>query len=137
MVEATWHLFWWRPDRADRYLVEPLETHYQRVSIISLEGFTGIIALSDDEARRLAHLYPKLNVLLSERAYLEGALAKLESRLNPFPRHLRDEVHQHLRECRLLRLAPTPPELRLLVSSALHMPRAVQRRALVYICLHF
>ena len=87
MVAATWHLFWARPDRTDRYLIEPLESRYQR-AFISPDGFTGLIALSGDdrrfaEAGRLARLYPRLKVLLSERTDLVGALAKLGGGIDP------------------------------------------------------
>ena len=37
---ATWHLFWTRPDWADRFFVEPLESRYQRASISSPDSFT-------------------------------------------------------------------------------------------------
>jgi hypothetical protein len=40
LFAATWHFFWTRPDWADRFLVEPLESRYWRASISSLDSFT-------------------------------------------------------------------------------------------------
>ena len=65
-----------------------MESRYQRAPIVLLETLTGIIALSGDdrrfaEAGRLARLYPKLKVLLSEKTDVEGALAKLGGGIDP------------------------------------------------------
>ena len=131
MVAATWHLFWARPDRTDRYLIEPLESRYQR-AFISPDGFTGLIALSGDdrrfaEAGRLARLYPRLKVLLSERTDLVGALAKLGGGIDPSRVILETKstnTYENAIYCASL-VRPTSPEHWLLVTSALHMPRAV------------
>ena len=131
MVAATWHLFWARPDRTDRYLIEPLESRYQR-AFISPDGFTGLIALSGDdrrfaEAGRLARLYPRLKVLLSERTDLVGALAKLGGGIDPSRVILETKstnTYENAIYCASL-VRPTSPERWLLVTGALHMPRAV------------
>lgn len=131
MVAATWHLFWARPDRTDRYLIEPLESRYQR-AFISPDGFTGLIALSGDdrrfaEAGRLARLYPRLKVLLSERTDLVGALAKLGGGIDPSRVILETKstnTYEDAIYCASL-VRPTSHERWLLVTGALHMPRAV------------
>ena len=131
MVAATWHLFWVRPDRTDRYLIEPLESRYQR-AFISPDGFTGLIALSGDdrrfaEAGRLARLYPRLKVLLSERTDLVGALAKLGGGIDPSRVILETKstnTYENAIYCASL-VRPTSQEHWLLVTGALHMPRAV------------
>ena len=131
MVAATWHLFWARPDRTDRYLIEPLESRYQR-AFISPDGFTGLIALSGDdrrfaEAGRLARLYPRLKVLLSERTDLVGALAKLGGGIDPSRVILETKstnTYENAIYCASL-VRPTSQERWLLVTGALHMPRAV------------
>src|SRR5262249_20230237 len=71
---AGWHLLHAPPDWTFRYLIEPLESRYQRPSAISEEDFTGIIALAGmnypsqiAEAGRLARLYPELKVLISDQ----------------------------------------------------------------------
>ena len=131
IVAATWHLFWERPDRTDRYLIEPLESRYQRASI-SPEGFTGLIALSGDdrrfsEAGRLARLYPKLKVLLSEQTDLVGALAKLGGGIDSSRVILETKstnTYENAIYCASL-VHPTPWDRWLLVTGALHMSRAV------------
>ena len=131
IVAATWHLFWERPDRTDRYLIEPLESRYQRASI-SPDGFTGLIALSGDdrrfsEAGRLARLYPKLKVLLSEQTDLVGALAKLGGGIDPSRVILETKstnTYENAIYCASL-VHPTSRDRWLLVTGALHMPRAV------------
>lgn len=132
IVAIAWHFFWSRPDGADRYLIEPLENRYQRASIITLEGFTGIIALSGDdkrfaEAGRVARLYPKLKVLLSEQTDLVGALAKLGGGIDPSRVILETKstnTYENAIYCASL-VRPTQQERWLLVTGALHMPRAV------------
>lgn len=132
IVAIAWHFFWSRPDGADRYLIEPLENRYQRASIITLEGFTGIIALSGDdkrfaEAGRVARLYPKLKVLLSEQTDLVGALAKLGGGIDPSRVILETKstnTYENAIYCASL-VRPTRQERWLLVTGALHMPRAV------------
>ena len=85
---AAWHLFWARPDWSERFLIEALENRYQRPPISALDLFTGVIALSGDdkrfaEAGRLARLYPRLKILLSENTDIEGALTKLGDGIDP------------------------------------------------------
>jgi uncharacterized SAM-binding protein YcdF (DUF218 family) len=132
MAAATWHFVWSRPDRADRYLIEPLESRYQRASIFTLEGFTGVIALSGDEMRfaeagRVARLYPKLKVLLSEQTDVEGALAKRGGGIDPSRVILETKstnTYENAIYCAAI-VRPRPQERWLLVTGALHMPRAV------------
>ena len=88
IVAATRHLLYTRPYWADRLLVAPLESRYQRPSTSSLDSFTGVIALSGDdkrfaEAGRLARLYPRLKLLLSEQTDITGALTKLGGGIDP------------------------------------------------------
>jgi uncharacterized SAM-binding protein YcdF (DUF218 family) len=115
-----------------RLLIEPLEGRYQRASIISHEAFTGIIALSGDdrrfaEAGRLARLNPKLKVLLSEQTDIQGALAKLGGGIDP-SRIILETKSKNTYENAIFSaslVAPQRHERWLLVTGALHMPRAV------------
>ena len=132
IVAATWHLFWTRPDWADRFLVEPLESRYQRASISSLDSFTGVIALSGDdkrfaEAGRLARLYPRLKILLSENTDIDGALTKLGGGIDPSRLILETKstsTYENAIFCAAL-VKPQAQDRWLLVTGALHMPRAV------------
>src|SRR5262249_10216091 len=121
------------PDWTSRYLIEPLESRYQRPSAISEEDFIGIIALGGTnypdrfaEAGRLARLYPKLKVLLSDPTDVAGALAKLGGGIDSSRLILEtksESTYQNAIFCALL-VHPKPRERWLLVTSALHMPRA-------------
>jgi uncharacterized SAM-binding protein YcdF (DUF218 family) len=132
IAAAAWALVCSRPDRADPYLIEPLESRYQRAPIVLLVTLTGIIALSGDdrrfaEAGRLARLYPKLKVLLSEKTDVEGALAKLGEGIDPSRLILETKssnTYENATRCAAL-IQPTSQQRWLLVTGALHMPRAV------------
>jgi uncharacterized SAM-binding protein YcdF (DUF218 family) len=132
LFAATWHLFWTRPDWADRFLVEPLESRYQRASISSLDSFTGVIALSGDdkrfaEAGRLARLYPRLKILLSEDTDITGALTKLGGGLDPSRVILETKstsTYENAIFCAAL-VKPQAQDRWLLVTDAVHMPRAI------------
>ena len=132
IVAATWHPLWTRPYWVDRFLVEPLESRYQRGSISSLDSFTGVIALSGDdkrfaEAGRLARLYPRLKILLSENTDIDGALIKLGGGIDP-SRLILDAKSTNTYENAVFCAAMVKPQARdrwLLVTGALHMPRAL------------
>ena len=132
IVAATWHLFWMRPELADRFFIEPLESRYQRAPISSLDSFTGVIALSGDdkrfaEAGRLARLYPRLKLLLSEQTDITGALTKLGGGINP-SRVILETKSTSTYENAIFGAALVRPQAQdrwLLVTGALHMPRAL------------
>jgi uncharacterized SAM-binding protein YcdF (DUF218 family) len=133
VVAWAWHLLYASPDWTFRYLIEPLESRYQRPLAISEEEFTGIIALGGTnypsrfaEAGRLARLYPKLKVLISDPTDVAGALARLGGGIDPsriIVETKSDNTYQNAIFCALL-VHPKPRERWLLVTSALHMPRA-------------
>jgi uncharacterized SAM-binding protein YcdF (DUF218 family) len=133
VVGWAWHLLYASPDWTSRYLIEPLESRYQRPSAISEEDFTGIITLGGTnypdrfaEAGRLARLYPKLKVLISDQTDVAGALAKLGGGIEPsrlIVETKSENTYQNSIFCALL-VHPKPRERWLLVTSALHMPRA-------------
>jgi uncharacterized SAM-binding protein YcdF (DUF218 family) len=129
---AIWHLFWTHPNWADRFLVKPLESRYQRASISSLDSFTGIVALSGDnkrfaEAGRLARLYPRLKILLAEHTDITGALTKLGRGIDPSRVILETKstsTFENAIFCATL-VKPKAQDRWLLVTGALHMPRAL------------
>ena len=134
LVGWAWHLLHTPPNWTFRYLIVPLESRYQRPSAISEEDFTGIIALGGmnypdrfAEAGRLARRYPKLKVLISDPTDVAGAVAILGGGID----HSRlivetnsESTYQNAIFWALL-VHPKPRERWLLVTSALHMPRAV------------
>jgi len=121
-----------RSDWVDRLLVKPLEGRYQRTDIGSLEAMTGVIAISGDdrrfaEAGRLARLYPHLKVLVSERTDIAGALTKLGGGIER-SRVILETKSRNTYENAIFGaslVAPKPEDRWLLVTGALHMPRAV------------
>jgi uncharacterized SAM-binding protein YcdF (DUF218 family) len=133
VVAWAWHLLYASPDWTSRYLIEPLESRYQRPSAISEEDFTGIIALGGTnypdrfaEAGRLARLYPKLKVLISYQTDVAGAITRLGGGVDPSRLIVETKsknTYQNAIFCALL-VHPKPSERWLLVTSALHMPRA-------------
>jgi uncharacterized SAM-binding protein YcdF (DUF218 family) len=133
LVGWAWHLLHAPPDWTFRYLIEPLESRYQRPSAISEEDFTGIIALGGTnypsrfaEAGRLARLYPELKVLISDQTDVAGALVKLGGGIDPsriIVETKSKSTYQNAIFCALL-VHPKPRERWLLVTSVLHMPRA-------------
>jgi uncharacterized SAM-binding protein YcdF (DUF218 family) len=134
LVGWAWHLLHAPPDWTFRYLVEPLESRYQRPSAISQEDFTGIIALGGlnypdrfAEAGRLARLYPKLKVLISDPTNVAEALANLGGGITLSRLILEtnsESTYQNAILCASLE-HPKAGERWLLVTSAMHMPRAV------------
>jgi uncharacterized SAM-binding protein YcdF (DUF218 family) len=133
VVAWAWDLLYASPDWTSRYLIEPLEGRYQRPSAISEEDFTGIIALAGTnypsqiiEAGKLARLYPELKVVISDQSDVGGALAKLGGGIDPSRLIVETKsksTYQNAIFCALL-VHPKPRERWLLVTSALHMPRA-------------
>lgn len=116
----------------DRLLIEPLEGRYPRAVIGAPDSFTGIIALSGDdkrftEAGRLARRLPTLRVLLSSETDLDKALAKLGGGIDPSRVILEmkaKSTYENASFCASL-VNPKPQDRWLLVTGALHMPRAV------------
>jgi uncharacterized SAM-binding protein YcdF (DUF218 family) len=129
---AAWHLFGTRPDLMYRFIIEPLESRFQPASLASPEAFTGIIALGGDdrrfvEAGRLARLYPGLKILLSEDTNIDGALIKLGGGINPSRITLETKstsTYENAKFSAAL-VRPQAQERWLLVTGALHMPRAI------------
>jgi uncharacterized SAM-binding protein YcdF (DUF218 family) len=129
---AAWHLFWMRSDLAHRFIIAPLESRYQRASVTSPEAFVGVIALSGNEMRfaeagRLARQYPRLKILLSEHTDITGALTKLGGGLDPSRVILETKstnTYENAIFCAAL-VKPKAQDRWLLVTGALHMPRAV------------
>ena len=121
-----------RADWVDRLLVEPLEGRYQRAAVSSLDAMTGVIAISGDdrrfaEAGRLARLYPKLKVLISDSTDMAGALSKLGGGIEPARVILETKSRNTYENATFgaALLEPKPQGRWLLVTGALHMPRAV------------
>jgi len=131
LFAATSHLLRTR-NWADRLLVAPLESRYQRASVSSLDAFTGVIALSGDdrrfaEAGRLARLYPRLKILLSTHTDVAGALTKLGGGIDP-SRVILETKSTNTYENAAFGAAlikPQPQDRWLLVTGALHMSRAL------------
>jgi uncharacterized SAM-binding protein YcdF (DUF218 family) len=121
-----------RSDWVDRLLVRPLEGRYQRAATTSLDTMTGVIAISGDdrrfaEAGRLARLYPNLRILISESTDIAGALLKLGGGIEP-SRVILETKSRNTYENAIFGssiVAPKPEDRWLLVTGALHMPRAV------------
>ena len=92
----------------------------------------GVIALSGDdrrfaEAGRLARLYPKLKILLSTHTDIAGALSKLGGGLDPSRVILEGESTNTYENAVFgaTLVKPQPQDRWLLVTGALHMPRAM------------
>ena len=132
VLAVAWPHSWMRSDWADRLLIEPLESRYPRAVIGAPDSFTGIIALSGDdkrftEAGRLARRFPTLKVLLSSETDLDKALAKLGGGIHPSRVILEmkaKSTYENASFCASL-VKPKPQDRWLLVTGALHMPRAV------------
>jgi len=125
MVTAT-------PGRLDRMVVATLENRFSRPDLTSLGTPTGIIALAGDDARfkeagRLARLYPDARVLLSDKTTMAGALAQLGGGVDPARIELETKsrnTYEDARFCANL-AKPTAQQWWLLVTSAVHMSRAL------------
>lgn len=93
---------------------------------------TGIIALAGDpdrfaEAGRLARLYPSLKVVLSDNTTMSEALAQLGGGIDPSRLLLETRsanTYENAGLCAEL-VKPMPDQHWLLVTGALHMPRAI------------
>jgi len=113
-------------------LVEPLEARFGRADIRSPESLTGIIALGGQvnrfsEAGRLARTYRNLEIVISDRKDLSQALAELGGGVDPSRIVLETRsrnTYENAIYCAEL-VKPKPNEHWLLVTGALHMPRAI------------
>ena len=123
---------WTKSDRLGRLLIEPLEQRFRRADITSPEALTGIIVLAGDanrisEAGRLARIYPNLKIVVSDRKDMSEALAELGGGIDPSRIVLEtqsENTYENAIYCAEL-VKPKPHEHWLLVTGALHMPRAI------------
>jgi len=120
------------PQRINNILVTPLEERFQRTDLVSMGSPTGIIALAGGAARfaeagRLARHYPTARLLLSDKATMTGAIVQLGGGIDPSRVELEtrsNNTYEDARFCADL-AKPTPQQRWLLVTSALHMSRAL------------
>ena len=94
LFAATWHFFWTRPDWADRFLVEPLESRYRRASISSLDSFTFQLLLKRVASRfakaqiapgKVAITYPRWRRSLKVSSCLHARLLGLDIEVTVVP----------------------------------------------------
>lgn len=113
-------------------LVAPLETRFARVAVDDWTGITGLVVLGGSptrsgEALRLAEAHPHLRVIHSgpsERDLTPLAMGNLGGRVEIERRSIELGTWGNAVHARRI-AAPRPGERWLLVTSALHMPRAM------------
>jgi uncharacterized SAM-binding protein YcdF (DUF218 family) len=124
-------LLWSEQYRFGDLLVLPLEQRFQRIDI-EPERLTGIIVLTGDdkrlsEAGRLARRYPNLTVLISGAGGLRSVSAELGGGIElsrvVLETRASNTYENALYAAELIR--PEAEERWLLVTGALHMPRAI------------
>jgi uncharacterized SAM-binding protein YcdF (DUF218 family) len=112
--------------RVGNLLASPLEQRFQGAKITAPETLTGIIVLTGtrtrlSEAGQLARRYPQLQVVVSGAKEMPGVLADLGGGIEP-PRVV---LEMRARNTFENSLYSTDLERWLLVTGALHMPRAI------------
>lgn len=121
-----------KSDRLDHFLAVPLEQRFRPADVSAPKSLTGIIVLSGgakrfSEAGRLARHYPNLKVVASDRENMAGVLAELGGGIEPSRIVLEtqsENTYENALFCTAL-IRPRPGERWLLVTGALHMPRAI------------
>jgi uncharacterized SAM-binding protein YcdF (DUF218 family) len=118
--------------RVGNLLALPLEQRFQGAKITAPETLTGIIVLTGtrtrlSEAGQLARRYPELQVVVSGAKEMPGVLADLGGGIEPsrvvLEMRARNTFENSLYSTELIR--PNASERWLLVTGALHMPRAI------------
>jgi uncharacterized SAM-binding protein YcdF (DUF218 family) len=129
---ACFNLLWADSYRVGNLLALPLEQRFQCAKITAPETLTGIIVLTGTknrlaEAGQLARRYPQLQVVVSGATEMPSVLAELGGGIEPsrvvLEMRSRNTFENSRYSTDLIR--PNASERWLLVTGALHMPRAI------------